>query len=69
MATQANVKTHTPGPWMRSGVRQKINFSDSHSILATVAGKEISIAAVWYGQPGKPCFRERAQPQGRNTNG
>lgn len=39
---------HTPGPWYRSGCRRKIADMDNHSIVATVDGKEIVIASVWY---------------------
>lgn len=39
---------HTPGPWFLSGVRQKVGGADTHSVVATVDGKEIIIASVWY---------------------
>lgn len=39
---------HTPGPWCRSGMRQKVGGADTHSVVATVDGKEIIIASVWY---------------------
>lgn len=38
----------TPGPWLRSGVRRKIDGMDNHAICATVDGQEIIIASVWY---------------------
>lgn len=41
-------KDATPGPWSRSGVRRKFEGADSHMVYATVDGKEIGIAAVWF---------------------
>jgi hypothetical protein len=41
-------QSFTPGPWFRSGVRRKVDGMDNHSIVATVGGKEITVATVWY---------------------
>lgn len=38
----------TAGPWFPSGVRQKVGGADTHSVVATIDGKEIIIASVWY---------------------
>lgn len=46
---RAAAEKATPGPWFRSGARQKVAGSDTHSIMATsAAGKEEAIASVWY---------------------
>lgn len=47
-ALREAVEKATPGEWFRSGCRAKVGRADTHSVVATVDGKEIIIASVWY---------------------
>ena len=51
-------QSHTPGPWFRSGMRQKVGGADTHSVIATVDGKEIIVASVWYDRETHEGFRD-----------
>lgn len=53
----------TGGEWLRSGVRRKIEGSDTHSIIAEDAGKDGKgeiIASVWYNPKTHEGFSDAA---------